>query len=249
MFDTRFETVVANTSESRSIHYNVRYRVFCLERGFEDAEAFETGEETDDWDKHSEHFIVRHRDSGAPIAAYRVILPSAPLLPVEQLGCLEDTLPIPVNRTQVAEVSRVCVMRSNGKGVGASSVSALNRVDAITSKDESEILLGMIRGIIFYCWDNELPHLYMLITSPFARLLQRLGVVYHEAGQGIEHRGTRKPYLIEVNESWTRMRAKSGAVADMFSRQHLAFHSYTDLQRQTPPYFAELPIPKRVNAS
>ena len=71
MFDTRYEVYLADTAESRALHHQIRYEVFCIERGFEDPEAFAQGQEHDRWDDSSHHFVVQDKESGAGVAAAR----------------------------------------------------------------------------------------------------------------------------------------------------------------------------------
>jgi N-acyl amino acid synthase of PEP-CTERM/exosortase system len=95
----------------------------------------------------------------------------------------------------------------------------------LTRHEESEIMLGMFRAINAYAWDINLQYLYMLTTRPLARLVKRLGVVCEQIGEGIEHRGTRYPFLINVDQSWAQIKARSAEVAQMSARQHLAYSS------------------------
>jgi hypothetical protein len=37
MTNNGYEIILADTEESKNIHYNLRYQIFCLEKGFEEA--------------------------------------------------------------------------------------------------------------------------------------------------------------------------------------------------------------------
>lgn len=229
MFDSRYEVFVADTPESRALHHKIRYQVFCVERGFEDPESFAAGQERDRWDESSQHFVVQDKETGAGVAAGRIVLPTAGQLPVDGLGCIsEDT----VNRTsghQVAEVSRICMVRGH-----VASERGLP-VQAVTRAGESEVMLGLIRAVIRYSWDHEIPQIYMLVTRPLARLLKRLGVDCTQVGEDIEYRGRRAPYLIDIEGSWRGLVARSGEVADMFSRHHLSYSSHAAVLSMRAP--------------
>lgn len=236
MFDSQYEVYLADTNESRSMHHRVRYQVFCVERGFEQADAYRNWEEVDRWDRHAQQFVVHDKSSGDAVAAVRIVLPTVAKLPVEHLGCITEQPPVPVSRDQVAEISRICVVRGDGSPtVQDAAVSGVPGVRPVTPSEESEVLLGLIRAIIRYSWDSEIPYLYMLVTRPFARLLKRLGVACTQMGDGIEHRGVRAPYFIDVNRSWEGLVARSGAVAELFSRHHLAYFSHAELQPVRAP--------------
>ena len=43
MSGAKFQTVLCDTDESCSIHYQIRYQVYCRETGFEDPEEFADG--------------------------------------------------------------------------------------------------------------------------------------------------------------------------------------------------------------
>jgi N-acyl amino acid synthase of PEP-CTERM/exosortase system len=230
MFDSRYELYLADTTESRALHHRVRYQVFCVERGFEQAEAFNDYQELDRWDAHSHHFVVQDRESGAGVAAMRIVLPTAHRqLPVEDLGCITSPPTVIDGRHEVAEVSRICMVRdvtSSGQHLG---------VQAVSRGEESEVLWGLIRAIYRYTLDQEIPHLYMLVTRPFARLLKHLGMDCIQVGEAIEHRGLRVPYLVDVNASWERVAARSGKLAELFARHYLAYLSHAEMQAPRLP--------------
>ena len=110
MFDTQFEAFLADSPVARAIHYRIRYRVFCLERGFEDPRTLEGGEEKDKWDEDAIGFVVRDKGTSKWSATARLILPGSQPLPVEEHDCLDDQVVAGIERRHVAEVSRICVV-------------------------------------------------------------------------------------------------------------------------------------------
>jgi N-acyl amino acid synthase of PEP-CTERM/exosortase system len=224
MFDSRYEVYLADTAECRALHHQVRYQVFCVERGFEEPERFSDYQEFDRWDQHSHHFVVQDKESGAGVAAGRIVLPTAGHLPVEDLGCITALPAVLAKPQKLAEVSRICMVRDEAK-----SDSQLP-IQAVTRSSESEVMLGLIRAVIRYSWDHDIPHIYMLVTGALARLLKRLGVACTQVGEDIEHRGLRAPYLIDIDASWRGLVARSGEVAEMFARHYLAYFSHAEMQ-------------------
>ena len=158
MFDSRYEVYLADTAESRKLHHQVRYQVFCVERGFEDPQKFPDCQERDAWDQDSHHFVVQDRETGAGVAAMRIVLPTAGKLPVEQLGCIAAPPAIHAVRNRVAEVSRICMVRGDVRGNGVP-------VRAVSWGSESEIILGLLRAIDRYSNDHDIPHFYMLVGN------------------------------------------------------------------------------------
>lgn len=229
MFDSHYEVFLADTAESRALHHQIRYQVFCIERGFEDPEKFASGQERDRWDQWSHHFVVKDKNSGAGVAAGRIVLPTSGQLPVDHLGCVTKSPVIRTGRQQVAEVSRICMVR------GDLTSDPQLPIQGVSRAGESEVMLGLIRAVIRYSWDNDIPYIYMLVTRPLARLLKRLGVDCTQVGENIEHRGLRAPYLIDIDASWRGLVARSGEVADMFSRHHLAYFPCAEMESVRTP--------------
>ena len=50
MTNNSYEVILADTEESKSIHYNLRYQIFCMEKGFEEASKFQDKMEKDVYD-------------------------------------------------------------------------------------------------------------------------------------------------------------------------------------------------------
>ncbi|MGZ8186120.1 MAG: GNAT family N-acyltransferase, partial [Methylobacter sp.] len=81
MFDDHFEFFLADTDESKEIHYSIRYQVYCEEMGFENKDDFPLEQEFDEYDNHSTHFIVRHKPTGHWVGAMRLIFKNGQPLP------------------------------------------------------------------------------------------------------------------------------------------------------------------------
>ena len=79
-----YEVILADTEESKEIHFKLRYKVFCLEKGYEDAKKFPDEMEKDKYDGHAIHFIVRHKLSRQWVGAFRIIMGRLPKLPIHQ---------------------------------------------------------------------------------------------------------------------------------------------------------------------
>ncbi len=203
MFDKDFELFLGDTEEGIALNQRVRYRVFCLEKGFEDATEFPDGRERDPWDDVSIHFAVREKATGNWVAATRVILPLAEQFPVEQ----QDGL-----------------VREHADGIPRYTLSESNR------RQERDVLLGLIRAITEYCLDHGIRLGYMFITDAFAKLLQRLGVVFHQVGGRTVYRGIRAPYCIDYALSKRHMCARSADLAELFEAWDQAYRPISALR-------------------
>ncbi len=221
LFDDSYEVILADTEASRAIHRKVRYQVYCMERGFENPADFPTGEEHDHWDAHAAQFVVRQRDSGAWVAAMRLVLPYAASFPLETLHCLTPGHADHIQRRRLGEISRICIIRSPNPHHDNPYLDP--GFGHVAPDRESEVMLGMLRAITVCGLERGIEHCYLLVTNAFARLLRRIGVLLHSVGVATEHRGLRAPYLIELRESATSSCNQSTAIHALFAR---AIHAY-----------------------
>lgn len=234
MFDKDFELFLADTNEGIALNQRVRYRVFCLEKGFEDATEFPDGRERDPWDDVSIHFAVREKATGNWVAATRVILPLAEQFPVEQQqGFMQEHVE-GIPRYTLSEVSRICIVRDGGAVVTFPSGPRERWMEEVAGvsdrRKERDVLLGLVRAITEYCLDHGIRLGYMFITDAFAKVLQRLGVVFHQVGGKTEYRGIRAPYCIDYALSKHHMCARSADLAELFDAWDLAYRPISELR-------------------
>lgn len=222
-FRDYFDLVLATTEALKNSAYALRYRVYCVETGFEQAELFPDGMEKDEYDIHAEHYLVRHRDTGLFAATARLILPNINDInqpfPVEKhchLGNISLLENIP--RTQIAEVSRFCVSeqfkrregeRNTLAGIGPHKLKAFLSDTANTKRALPYITLALISCIIRMGLDHNITHLYVFIEPSFARLLRFLGIELVPVGPLIDYHGKRQPYIIHVPSSMSRIKNRN----------------------------------------
>lgn len=235
LFDDDYEVVLADTEASRSIHCKIRYQVYCLERGFENPTDFPDGEEHDRWDVHAAPFIVRQRDSGVCVAALRLVLPYAASFPLETLNCLTPGHADHIQRRQLGEISRICVIRSPNPHCRNPHLD--DNFGHVVPERESQVMLGLFRAVMVYGLERGIEYCYLLVTPAFARLLRRIGVQLYAVGTATEHHGLRAPYLIGLRESAASSCSRSAAVHSLCSRAVHAYQRYSvldDTARYTP---------------
>lgn len=103
---------VTDEKELREV-FKLRFKVYCLEWGFEKMEKFPDGLEKDEYDEHSVHFAA-YDDSGKIMATIRLILGSPEGFPVEkycQAGVDRNEIP----ENNIAEISRLAISREYRK--------------------------------------------------------------------------------------------------------------------------------------
>jgi N-acyl-L-homoserine lactone synthetase len=89
--------------------YRLRYKIYCLEWGFEKPENHSSEILTDIYDNHSLHFAARDY-LGKIVGAVRLILHSEQGFPIEKY-CLLDSNKDEIPREKIAEISRLAIHR------------------------------------------------------------------------------------------------------------------------------------------
>jgi N-acyl amino acid synthase of PEP-CTERM/exosortase system len=228
LFDDQFEVVLADDEFSRSIHYQIRYQVYCLEEGFEDRGRFSNEEERDQWDAHSVHFLVRSRQTDEWVAAMRLVIPETGSLPIEQVCEIDPVVMPSFPEKQIAEISRMCIVDSYRRKQFSNKPGRLLAVpktkDAGERVHKSIIMKGLLRAAAAYSEDHDIPFWYFLTTPALARIINRLNVQLVKVGSAYEHRGTRYPFLANIRQAVEQ--AKKGC-PDMAATLYSRAEAYT----------------------
>lgn len=104
-----FTTSIVSEEKDLTDIYRLRYKVYCLEWGFEKPENHVSGGITDSFDNHSIHFAVKD-DSQKIIGAVRLIIDSDDGFPIERY-CELDINKDEISRDKIAEISRLVIHR------------------------------------------------------------------------------------------------------------------------------------------
>ena len=134
MFDHPFEVFLADTSQSKKIHYQLRYKIYCLEKRYEDPEAYPDFQECDAYDAHAAHFIIRSRDSAMWLGAMRLIIGAPATLPITTLATIESHAIDRMTNKITAEASRLCVLPA---GLNGQPSHLDRRTNGVGSADRS----------------------------------------------------------------------------------------------------------------
>lgn len=228
MFDRSYEVVLADTEAARRIHYQIRYQVYCLEKGYED-ECSHSKYERDEWDDQSVHFIVRTKQSREWIAAMRMVIPETGPLPVEQL-CRVNPIATPsFSGESVAEISRMCVIDSHRRNMHSEPPSS--------RRSKSVIMKGLLRAAAVYSQENNIPYWYFLTTPALARMINRLNVQLIKVGSACNHRGIRYPFLANLKDAVQEISEGCPDMSVMLKNKAAAYRRFTelDLPREIEP--------------
>ncbi|MDX9714045.1 MAG: GNAT family N-acyltransferase [Dissulfurispiraceae bacterium] len=172
----------AETSEELYDVYRLRYKVYCLERGYEAKEDHPFGIETDEYDIFSLH-ILAYVDEKA-VGTARLILPNPFGLPVERF-CninIRDFCPDP---DKTAEISRLAVS-----------------YDAVNNKNSCKklVTMGLITEIHTIIRQLKINYVVSAMTKSLERMLSTAGLCFKQAGAPVQYHGIRAPYFADIDE-------------------------------------------------
>ena len=197
LFRRYLAVVRAHTEEELDSVFRLRFQVYCLERGFEDATEYPDGRERDGDDARSLHSLLLDRATGSAVGTVRLILPyGGGDLPVFRLIGSRERYRAGLPLETTAEVSRFAVAKTfrrqieNGwrPGPGSAAVAGCGREPAYQL-----LTAGLIRAIVTMSAVGGITHIVAMMEPTLLRLLGRLGVAFHPLGEPVEHHGRRQP--------------------------------------------------------
>lgn len=219
-FDDNFEVILADNDYSRSLHYKVRYQVYCLEEGFENAAKFHTMEEYDDWDKQSAHFLIRSKQTHEWVAAMRIVIPEHGPLPIEGLCDIHPLVRPSLTGEPAAEISRICVVNTYRRKASQQQ----SRVH------KSMILKGLLSAAAQYSQENGILNWYFLTSPGLARIISYMNVQLIKVGAACEHRGIRYPFLANLKQAIEQAKQGCPDMASMLNRNASVYKRFSELE-------------------
>jgi N-acyl amino acid synthase of PEP-CTERM/exosortase system len=239
VFDNPFEAFLADTSQSKKIHYHLRYKIYCVEKRYENPEAYPDLQECDANDVHAAHFIIRSRDSAMWLGAMRLIVGQPAVLPITTLATIEAQAIDRLTNKITAEASRLCVLPAQlnrQRSQLGSSISSVGSTDRSNRSSDifhaSWVSLTLIRAARRYCLDHGIRYCFFFAANSLAQMLTRVGMEIHAIGPAVEHRGLRRPHIHDFRDGYTAMEYKSPLVHQMFQRgpAYRRFSQLTDTE-------------------
>ena len=205
--------VPAISDELKIEVYKLRYQVYCIENNFESPNQFPDQLESDGFDQHSIHYLIRHRKSGNFAATTRLILPNTNnpeiLFPLE-LYCKIDNFAVmqPIARENLAEVSRFCVSkafknrRNEGHTLAAIGSGSDQQVDFAQNERRTfpHLSLALIACVIRGSYENDIHYLYGSLEPPWLRFLSVMGINFTKIGPLVNYHGERWPAVIKITD-------------------------------------------------
>jgi N-acyl amino acid synthase of PEP-CTERM/exosortase system len=208
-FSKYFRALPALDENLKRSAFSIRHAVYCEELGYES--VHDDRLESDVYDPHSVHCILQSVSTGEHVGCVRLILadrtyPQAPL-PFELL--CETSLdrgivdPSRLDRTRIAEVSRLAVISRYRRRRGEQTVPLGIDEGDFGTPDRPRfpyIAAGLYLGLIAQARHHHVDTLFMLTERRLAKQLSRLGVNVRQIGAPIQHRGTRYPSVMSVQD-------------------------------------------------
>lgn len=228
-FDAVFSETPVSTPQDIEEAFRLRYLVYCLDRGFEDASTCPDGRERDQFDDIALHCLLRDRIGRHPLGTVRVVmtagategvdsLPLAEYAPEESMDILR-ALP----GATTSEISRFAIMRSARDILRQAAKAAESRFGAPgeTLQRFEKLLpymaLGLFRGIIRVSMQRGMTHWCLAAEPSLLRRLRGLGLHFQPAGPLVEHRGLRQICYAEIAALLARAESERPEVWDVMT--------------------------------
>ena len=228
-FDAVFSETPVSSRKDIEDAFRLRYQVYCLDRGFEDATACPDGQERDQYDDAALHCLLRDRIGRHPLGTARVVtttgrapgIDSLPLAEYASEESMEILRALPGAST--AEVSRVAIARSARDILrqAAKATEARLGTTGETPQCFEKLLpymtLGLFRGIIRVSMLRGMTHWCLAAEPSLLRRLRSLGLHFQPAGSLVEHRGLRQICYAEITALLARAEIERPEVWDIMT--------------------------------
>lgn len=211
LFETYFDVVTANSGPMLEEVFRLRHQVYCEELGFEPQRASRL--EHDEYDKRSIHCLLFYKASKTYIGCSRLILadsnePEAPF-PFE-LTCSKSLRwsfdsSAGTGRERYGEISRLAIIAKFRRFPRNEVAVADGGSEDFYDGDEDEkhlfptISLGLYLAMTAIVLNQGLKGVFAMMEPRLARRLRRLGILFEQVGEAVEHHGLRGPFLIHCD--------------------------------------------------
>lgn len=234
----RFETLLCDTHEAQTLHYQTRYKVFCEQTGFEDPENFPDGAERDEYDGAAVQFVMWDRMQQRMMGAMRLIDAKRTPLPCENI-CRGSLFELDAVRERTVEFSRLAILRDHQRverrgdtcDQSPSPIDMAESEPVYMAEEKNEALLRLLWASFEWGEKNDVDYCYFIVTAPLARMLKRFGIPLTILGTEVKHRGVRHPYRYNIHEAKKGMIATLPKFARLMQRSE-AYIRYSEFRSQ-----------------
>ena len=223
IFEHNFETLTANTAELLLLTQRVRYQVYCVENAYEDPAAHPDALETDTFDSHAVHSLLRHRPTGLPLGTVRIILPlpnrledSFAMQRLSGIRMLNLARIVPLAST--AEVSRFSISRILRRTTDdRANPQPLTSLQTFLQNNTPMLRLGLLQAMVRMSVQNGITHWCAMMEPALLRMLAAMSVRFEPIGEPVEHKGWRQPCFCDISETLARQKHERPAFWDVLT--------------------------------
>ncbi|WP_456268889.1 PEP-CTERM/exosortase system-associated acyltransferase [Kushneria sp. AK178] len=198
-FFTDFDVRVALSEKDKFAVYDLRYKVFLQELGYELSELLLEGQEKDPHDNHAIPLIIVSRKTGEIAGCTRIVIPvptQYERLPVEDHCGMnlynEDIDVSAIPREKICEVSRIVVASGFRK---STSETMTNRLITPGLYAYVAVLLDIL----------DRPHMICFLETNFARLLSIMGLQVKKVSEDHDVCGIRAAHYLNTRTTLDTM--------------------------------------------
>lgn len=206
MREFEFRKVGFDDKEFMEKLYHLRFKVYCHERRFFNAEDYPVEIESDQYDEQSIHFAAIDSDDGEVVGTLRMILPGRYQLPIEKYcPYIKGNDGIHMGKS-CGEISRLVITkqlrrRKHDGHYYAPQVEDIIGVDANNRefrRQAKPMTFGLYREMYLECKKIGVTHWYTLMEKGLWRLLHKHGMLFESIGDEVDYCGPVEPYLASI---------------------------------------------------
>lgn len=188
--------------------YNLRYQVFCEERGFIPEQLCPDRLEIDDYDDISLHFAAYYNEDQEVTGTVRLVRGEAlEHLPLSKKCQIDSALlPIDFDHTKCAEISRLAVSKrmrrrnTDGNYPQEKENDGSTRTKSDKRTKFPEIILGLYKALYQETKLLGIEHWLAAMEPALVKLLRQLPIQFLEIGPEADYYGAVKPYIASVSD-------------------------------------------------
>lgn len=217
--------------------HNLRYEVYCRERGFLPQEDYQERCEQDIYDGYSIHFAALH-DQDKVAGTLRLILPSPAGFPMFQHCRLHDDCTILPRHgsfapwSNYAEISRLAVSRQfrevqqdtiygailNKTGKQIATTYCLGEQPQTRNSPRTAIIYKLYRCLYQQSKRQGITHWLAAMEPTLHTLLKRIGLHFTAVGPEVDYHGPVTPYVASITDLERRLKNYNPALLEQMTQ-------------------------------
>jgi N-acyl amino acid synthase of PEP-CTERM/exosortase system len=173
--------------------FKLRYRVFCLDKGFLPPDAYPDGIEVDAYDDRAMHFVALD-PAERVVGTARLIVDSELGLPLDPYVCRKCSEKLrALQHCRVGEISRLAISLPRDHSPGANRPRPVRPWNSV-------VALGLYREICIAGRSAGITHFIVAMERSLSRLLAIQGFPFQAVGPEVDYHGPVRPYLLDARE-------------------------------------------------